>query len=277
MSVVIRLLYWLPALVWASVIFLLSSIPNLAFTYGSADFFLRKISHVLVYMVLCVTVFLGLQQTTRLTLSRPVAIRAFLISLLYAIFDEVHQSMVPTRHGVVTDVAINSLGIGLGLAVVGWLEWWRQVTKPPQYEQIWQGGEVFVTLSQLPYFTTRLAQTLQPGQVLALHGDLGAGKTTLVSHLAKAFGIPKKISSPTYTISKQYPLPSGQTLYHYDWYRLSDSREVEQLGITEVIERADGIIIIEWPDRAPELLPDQTMHLYLDYVDQQTRKITINR
>lgn len=277
MSILSRLLFWLPAVVWAALIFTLSATPNLSFGQGPADFLIRKTGHLLTYMVLSCLVYTALQKSWKPTWDKQTAFKAALISVAYAITDEIHQSTIPTRHGSLVDVLIDTAGVGLGLAVVGWLDWWSRLTDNPWTPDNLTAGTKVIDLHQLPAFATALAQQFKPGSVIALHGDLGAGKTTLTTHLARALGVTKKMSSPTYTIVKQYQLSDHGHLYHYDWYRLHDQSEVEQLGFAEVIEQADGIIIIEWPERAPGLLPDHTIHLYLEHVDQQTRKITINR
>lgn len=271
-----RFVYSLPAIIWACFIFALSATPDLHLGQGSSDFIVRKIAHILIYMVLACLVYIAIQRSWKPAWHLQTAAKAVSICLLYAIVDEAHQSTVPSRNGNPVDIFIDGLGISLGMVVIYWFSWWRRLIQNPWTPDTLTKGSKFVSLEQMPTFSQALAQQLKPGSVVALHGDLGAGKTTLTTYLAKALGITKQLSSPTYTITKQYKQPNGWLLYHYDWYRLQAS-DVEQLGLEEVIDRADGIIIIEWPERAPHLLPTHTLHLHLDYVDQRTRKITINR
>lgn len=107
-----------------------------------------------------------------------------------------------------------------------------------------------------------LAVLLQAGDVVALHGTLGAGKTTfarsLIQTLAEA---PIAVPSPTFTLVQHYTTPHG-TIAHYDWYRLRHADEVYELGFTE--DCATSITLVEWPERAPALLPPTTLSLTLE-------------
>lgn len=105
-----------------------------------------------------------------------------------------------------------------------------------------------------------LAEELGPGTVMALHGDLGAGKTCFVQGLAAALGIDEPITSPTYTLIGEYEgrLP----LHHIDLYRLSGPEEALGLGIEEYFD-VDGITAIEWAERAEGLLPPDLMHIQI--------------
>ncbi len=99
------------------------------------------------------------------------------------------------------------------------------------------------------------------GTVIALHGDLGSGKTCFVDGLAKAMGHDRPVTSPTFIIINEY---RGQyPLYHIDLYRLDDPDQVLALGLEEYFERA-GITAIEWAERAGDLLPAETIHVHID-------------
>ena len=116
-----------------------------------------------------------------------------------------------------------------------------------------------------------LAGTLQPGAVLLLSGQLGAGKTAFVRGLAGGLGIdPDQVSSPTFTLVHEYR--GGRlTLYHADLYRL-DKTATEDLGLEEKAV-AEGVLAIEWPDRLTHALPGATT-ITIDIVDETTRRIT---
>jgi len=116
------------------------------------------------------------------------------------------------------------------------------------------------------------ATELTGGEIFALHGVLGAGKTQLVKGLARGLGFEGEVTSPTFTIIHEYRggrLP----LYHIDLYRLPGAREAVDLGLEEYLPAPDGITVIEWPDRIPSLLPPQTRHWQLEVVSLTERVI----
>jgi len=119
-----------------------------------------------------------------------------------------------------------------------------------------------------------LAGTLQPGAVLLLSGQLGAGKTAFVRGLAAGLGIdPDEVSSPTFTLVHEYR--GGRlTLYHADLYRL-ERTATEDLGLEEKAV-AEGVLAIEWPDRLTHSLPGATT-ITIDIVDETTRRIGVGR
>lgn len=109
-----------------------------------------------------------------------------------------------------------------------------------------------------------LASRLKPGTVIALHGDLGSGKTCFTQGLAAALGIQSGVSSPTYTLIHEY---RGRfAVHHVDLYRVNDTEEAMQAGLEDLIY-GTGITVIEWPDRVAGLLPPQTIHVYLHMGD----------
>ena len=115
----------------------------------------------------------------------------------------------------------------------------------------------------------RLAPLLDPGAVVYLQGDLGAGKTTLVRGLLHALGHQGTVRSPTYTLVEPYPFAS-HTVYHLDLYRLGDPEELEYLGLRDFI--ADrGVLLIEWPERGRGWLPPADLCVRLDHLPQGRR------
>lgn len=119
-------------------------------------------------------------------------------------------------------------------------------------------------------FAQKLAKSLKPGDVIALEGDLGAGKTTFTKGLAEGLGIKKNVNSPTFTIIKEYQgiLP----LYHMDVYRLEDT--YEDLGFDEYFE-GDGVTVVEWAHLIKDQLPAQLLTIYLTH-DDGKRKMTLS-
>jgi tRNA threonylcarbamoyladenosine biosynthesis protein TsaE len=107
----------------------------------------------------------------------------------------------------------------------------------------------------------RLSRTLRAGQSIYLHGDLGAGKTTLVRGLLHGMGHVGKVKSPTYTLVEPYVI-SGLSLYHFDLYRFNDPEEWDAAGFRDYFNAAT-ICLVEWPEKARELLPDPDIDIVL--------------
>ncbi len=136
-------------------------------------------------------------------------------------------------------------------------------------------NEVFISgsVEETQALAGRIAGTLSPGAVLALHGDLGSGKTCFVTGIARALGISEAITSPTFTMINEYQ--GTMPLCHMDLYRISQPEELFTLGIDDYFE-ANGITIIEWAERAGDLLPEDTLHVdFAVQDDRDTRRITI--
>lgn len=107
--------------------------------------------------------------------------------------------------------------------------------------------------------------------ILCLYGDLGAGKTTFVRGLAKGLSITSTIQSPTFTYQR---IHQGRvTLYHFDFYRLAKADHLLMTELTEILEKQDGIIVIEWPERVMHMLPQSRTEIFFEYIDERTRKI----
>jgi tRNA threonylcarbamoyladenosine biosynthesis protein TsaE len=132
---------------------------------------------------------------------------------------------------------------------------------------------VFISSSpqQTVAFGRELAERARGGDVWALAGDLGAGKTHFVQGAAAGLGIGAAVTSPTFNLLHEYTggrLP----LFHFDFYRLRDAAEALALGLDEVLA-AGGLTIIEWADKFPELLPHRTVWLDFEVVGDDVREI----
>jgi len=119
--------------------------------------------------------------------------------------------------------------------------------------------------------------------VVGLIGTLGAGKTTFVQGLAQGFDLKSRIISPTFMLLRKYPLitlknPEFSNLYHLDLYRLEGdiNDEIVNLGINEVWNTKGNLVIIEWAEKAIEMLPENAWTVDFSYIDFDTRKIIIN-
>ncbi|MFK7819905.1 MAG: tRNA (adenosine(37)-N6)-threonylcarbamoyltransferase complex ATPase subunit type 1 TsaE [Planctomycetaceae bacterium] len=137
------------------------------------------------------------------------------------------------------------------------------------------GGHVFVSnsIESTIAFGSKLAEQLVSTDVLALSGDLGAGKTHLSKGIAAGLGVdPDIVNSPTFVLLQQYA--GTIPVYHFDTYRLSDPAEFEDIGGIELLE-GDGVCLIEWPERIEELLPARTVKLSITAIDIEQRQIVI--
>ena len=120
-------------------------------------------------------------------------------------------------------------------------------------------------------FGRKLAEELEAGDILALIGDLGTGKTTLTKSVAAGLGVTEDITSPTFNIVNEYH--SGRLpLYHFDVYRLESGADLFEIGGEEYFD-AGGVCIIEWADLVAEVLPDDTKVIFLEYGAQEGERI----
>jgi tRNA threonylcarbamoyladenosine biosynthesis protein TsaE len=122
----------------------------------------------------------------------------------------------------------------------------------------------FISPQELQLFAQMLAQSAQPGWVLLLEGDLGAGKTTFAQGFARGLGVSVPVVSPTFTLLNEYR--DGRIpLVHGDFYRLEDPRQAEELHLEDYWENG-WIVLLEWPDRLLEF-PEQYLRIQLDITD----------
>lgn len=117
----------------------------------------------------------------------------------------------------------------------------------------------------------RLGTLLRTGDVVALAGDLGAGKTTLVQGIAQGWGSTDPVSSPTFVLVNIYRRPDGCLLHHMDAYRMESALEAEDLDITEML--SSGALLIEWPERIQASLPQQYLSIQMEWVADEQRSL----
>ncbi len=132
---------------------------------------------------------------------------------------------------------------------------------------------IFVDENATIALAQRLAAQLKPGMVIYLHGDLGAGKTTLVRGVLNALGYTGRVKSPTYTLIEPYHI-SGLDLRHFDLYRLHDEEEWEAAGFRDEFD-GHNIFFIEWPEKAQGLIPQADVEIIFEILTQG-RKVEIH-
>ena len=117
------------------------------------------------------------------------------------------------------------------------------------------------------------SKTLKEGDVVALNGDLGAGKTVFVKGIAKGLDITDIVTSPTFTIVREYE--GSLPLYHFDVYRISDPEEMFDIGFSEYLDGC-GISVIEWAEKVEELLPERRIVVLIKKTGNNKREIIIH-
>lgn len=130
-------------------------------------------------------------------------------------------------------------------------------------------------LSQTEALGRRLGALLFPGTVVALVGQLGAGKTHLTRAIAEGLGVknPTAVNSPTFVLIQEYP--ARLPIYHFDAYRLSGPREFAELGVDEYF-RGDGVCLIEWADKVEVTLPAEHLRIEIEITDATRRRFTLS-
>lgn len=134
------------------------------------------------------------------------------------------------------------------------------------------GGKLALTEPELVDWGVRLGRQITPPLVITLDGDLGAGKTTLVKAICQGYGVTEEVTSPTFALVHVYKAPRSP-VHHADLYRLDGPKDLQNLGWDDLVQ-SDALMLIEWPDRAGELLPANHLPIQLRYVDgDPTRRV----
>ena len=111
-------------------------------------------------------------------------------------------------------------------------------------------------------------------KIFAFHAEMGAGKTTFIHALCDVINVISHVSSPTFSIVNEYSSFDG-AVYHIDLYRLKGEEEAIRAGVEDCLY-SGSICLVEWPERAPALFPDDTVHVYLEAIDGQTRRMQVH-
>lgn len=122
-----------------------------------------------------------------------------------------------------------------------------------------------------------VAAGLPAGGIVALYGDLGAGKTVFARGFARAVGVDEPVSSPTYTIIQEYRLPGGGDFFHLDLYRIDGPAAALAFGVDEYFERPGSYVLVEWPERIAALLPDGVVRVEIVHAGESERRIAVTK
>jgi tRNA threonylcarbamoyladenosine biosynthesis protein TsaE len=130
---------------------------------------------------------------------------------------------------------------------------------------------ISISADQTVRLGVRLGELLQPGDMVCLYGDLGAGKTALSRGIGRGWGTALRVTSPTFTLINEYPRPrDGVILYHLDCYRLETDMDVETVGLEDIFD-SPGAVIIEWPDRIESWLSADRLAIRITYLNETRR------
>ena len=136
--------------------------------------------------------------------------------------------------------------------------------------------EVNFTLDEINEVARKILTVTAGYKVFAIQGEMGAGKTTFIHAFCEAMGVQDHITSPTFSIINQYRTSTGDTVYHMDLYRLRDEAEAISSGVEDCLFSGDTCLV-EWPERAPGIFPDESLQISLTAVNTNTRKIIIEK
>lgn len=122
----------------------------------------------------------------------------------------------------------------------------------------------------------RLIPMTKKHPVIAFHGAMGAGKTTFIKKLCRELGVEETVSSPTFSIINEYRIETtGETIFHFDFYRINNRKEAENLGVEEYFF-SGKLCLIEWPEIIEDYLPDNTLHVFIHEKNDGSRTFKIN-
>jgi len=132
--------------------------------------------------------------------------------------------------------------------------------------------EIVFELDEIEKTAKYFLQLNQKSKLFAFSGDLGAGKTTFINALCREMGVTETVTSPTYSIIQEYATEIGKVIYHIDLYRVKDEQEAMDAGIEDCLN-SEEICMVEWPERAPEIFPSETIFTRIETISANKRKL----
>ncbi|GAB4378126.1 MAG: tRNA (adenosine(37)-N6)-threonylcarbamoyltransferase complex ATPase subunit type 1 TsaE [Salibacteraceae bacterium] len=131
------------------------------------------------------------------------------------------------------------------------------------------------SIADIPSFLEGISPLLEKHKLWFVKGEMGAGKTTIIKAICQQLGATEGLSSPTFAIVNQYETSSGRPIFHFDWYRLRTVDELLDLGWYEYLD-SGGYVFVEWPEKAPEAVPDDGVVAEIELLGDHTRLIKLN-
>jgi tRNA threonylcarbamoyladenosine biosynthesis protein TsaE len=130
-------------------------------------------------------------------------------------------------------------------------------------------------LSEIENIAAVFISQIGNNKVIAFHGEMGAGKTTFIHAVCTALAVKDVVVSPTFSIINEYKTGRGDVVYHIDLYRLKDAAEAIAAGVEDCLY-SGNLCMLEWPEVAPGIFPDDTIHCYLKSISHNERNLKIN-
>ena len=134
--------------------------------------------------------------------------------------------------------------------------------------------DVLFTLPQIKSAAATFLGAVKNYKVVAFHGEMGAGKTTFVHALCDELGVQNAVSSPTFSIINEYATAAGKTIYHLDLYRLKSVQEAIDAGVEDCFY-SGNLCLVEWPEIAPAIFPEDTLHVHIEIAGNDERRLVI--
>jgi tRNA threonylcarbamoyladenosine biosynthesis protein TsaE len=134
--------------------------------------------------------------------------------------------------------------------------------------------ELIFSLEEIDAAAQELLSIAKGRKIFAIQGQMGAGKTTFIHALCEVMGVVDNISSPTFSIINQYATGASEIIYHMDLYRLKDEEEAVNSGVEDCL-LSGNTCLVEWPEKAWGIFPEQCLHLLIELVDEHSRKLVL--
>ncbi len=135
--------------------------------------------------------------------------------------------------------------------------------------------EIYFDFNEIEKTAKKFLEATEHQNIYAFSGDLGAGKTSFITVLCKVLGVTETVTSPTYSIIQEYKTKENATIFHIDLYRIRSKEEAMDAGVEDCLLSND-ICMVEWPERAPEIFPENTIYSQLTILSDTKRKLIIN-
>lgn len=130
------------------------------------------------------------------------------------------------------------------------------------------------SLEAMPAAAQEFLASIEGHSLIAFRAPMGAGKTTFISALCRSLGVDADaVSSPTFAIVNEYRTASGESVYHFDFYRIEDEREALDIGLYEYLD-SGCLCLMEWPENIAELLPEETLMVSIEVMEDGTRRLS---